>query len=205
MRYLLGGVCLIGLSAPVVAQEGPSFDCARAESSAETLICEDAELARLDRRVAERYSEALAAIRGLDAGAAEAESELRATQRGWIGGRDECWKAEDLRTCVADAYLRREGELVARWILEEPTSTAFWTCDGTPANEVVTIFFDTERPSLRFERGDSVDTGSLVPTGSGARYEGSFGRSIWIKGDAATYRDPDPDGTTYECTLARSE
>ncbi|NDW48087.1 MliC family protein [Ruegeria sp. PrR005] len=190
------------LASPVLAQEGPAFDCAKAQSDAETLICQDADLARLDRLVTGRYSAALDVVKGLDAGAEAAEKQLRAEQRGWIKGRDECWKAEDLRACVADSYLRREGELVARWMLEDPTGIAFWACGGNPANEVVTFFYATELPSVRFERGDSIDTGALAPTGSGSKYEGSFGRSIWIKGDSAMYRDPDPDGSEWDCVLS---
>ncbi len=190
------------VATPALGQESPSFDCAKAESSAEDLICADSDLAALDRRVAERFAAALETARGLDVGARAAEDELRAFQRGWIKGRDECWKADDLHDCVAFAYLRREGELVAEWLLQNPTAIAFWTCGGYPANEVVTYFFDTGLPSLRFERGDSIDTGVLVPTGSGSKYEASFGRSIWIKGEQATYREPDPDGTTYDCFLA---
>jgi len=90
-------------------------------------------------------------------------------------------------------------------MLEEPTGVSAWACGGNPANEVVTFFFDTTRPSVRFERGDTIDTGSLVRTASGSKYEGSFGRSIWIKGKAATYREPDPDGTTYECTRVKQD
>lgn len=190
---------------PALAHADPSFDCARATSSAENLICADAELARLDRLLADRYSAALKQVQALDVGASAAEDELRATQRGWIKGRDDCWKADSLRACVEDAYLRREGALVARWFLQDPVAVAYWSCGDTPANEVVIYHFDTTRPSIRFERGDAVDTGSLVPTGSGAKYEGSFGRSIWIKGGEATYRDADPDGTTYSCALARQE
>ena len=196
-------LAILALSGPALAEDAPSFDCAKAGSGAEELVCADAELARLDRRLAERFAAALAAAEALDSGAAEAVDLLRATQRGWIGGRDECWKAADLRECVAFSYLSREAALVGLWMLEEPSGTAFWTCAGNPANEVVTVFFDTELPSLRFERGDSVDTGTLTPTGSGARYDGSFGRYIWIKGDAATYRDPDPDGAEVDCVLAQ--
>ncbi|MHA3980058.1 MliC family protein [Halovulum sp. GXIMD14794] len=187
---------------PAHAQEGPSFDCAKAESGAEELVCGDAALAALDRRVAERYAAALEAVQGLDAGAAEAEDTLRATQRGWIGGRDECWKADDPRACVEWQYQRREAELVATWMLEEPTVTTFWACDGNPANEVVTMYFDTELPSLRFERGDQIDVGTLERTASGSKYAGSFGREIWIKGDEATYREPDPDGSSYQCVVS---
>jgi uncharacterized protein YecT (DUF1311 family) len=202
--HMIRGILLLPLLAalPALAEEGPSFDCARAESSAEALVCEDAELAALDLLVAERYAAALSVAEGLDAGAQQAVDDLRTYQRGWIKGRDDCWKADDLRACVEAAYLRREGELVAQWLLEEPTRTAFWSCGGNPANEVVTMFFATTLPSVRFERGDTIDTGSLVPTASGERYEGAFGRFIWIKVDEATYREPDPDGTEYQCVLA---
>ncbi|WP_138466813.1 lysozyme inhibitor LprI family protein [Poseidonocella sp. HB161398] len=193
---------VLALAGTAAAQEGPSFDCTAAESSAETLVCEDAALAALDRRVAERYAAALALAEGLDAGAEEAADDLRAYQRGWIKGRDECWKTDDLRACVEESYLRREAELVSQWMLEEPVGMATWICDGNPANEVVTIFYDTELPAVRFERGDTIDTGVVVRTGSGSRYDGSFGRYIWMKGHEATYRDPDPDGAEMSCTEA---
>jgi uncharacterized protein YecT (DUF1311 family) len=199
IRTLL--VLALPFAFPALAEEGPSFDCAKAESDAETLVCEDVDLAALDRLVADRYAAALAVAEGLDAGAQQAVDDLRAYQRGWITGRDDCWKAEDLRACVEAAYLRREGELVAQWLLDEPTGTAFWTCGGNPSNEVVTMFFETTLPSVRFERGDTIDTGSLSPTASGSRYDGSFGRFIWIRGNEATYREPDPDGTEYQCVL----
>lgn len=185
------GASLLVLSAlavsPARAAEGPSFDCAKAEGEAEELVCGDAALAALDRRLAERYAAALATAEGLDAGAQAAVDELRATQRGWIGGRNECWKADDARACVEEEYLRREGELVARYMLEEPSSKARWMCEDNPANELYTDFFDTELPSVRLEYGDGIDTGSLVRTGSGSRYDASFGRFIWMKGEEAQF------------------
>jgi len=165
----------------------PSFDCAKAQSEAETLICADAALAALDVSLSEHFQAALAAAQGLDANGQDVAETLKATQRGWIKGRDECWKAADLRDCVEFAYRRRDAELVTQWMLQEPVSTVFWSCDGNPANEVVTMFFDTDLPCIRFEHGD----------------EGSFGRSIWMKGDSATYRSPDPDGREYACVIRR--
>jgi uncharacterized protein len=189
------------LANPAFAQDGPSFDCAKAQSSVETLICADAVLAALDQRVSDRYADALAVVQGLDAGADEAEKSLRSSQRGWIKGRDDCWKGDDVKACVEDAYLMREAALVAQWMLEQPFNVATWMCGDTPANAVVTYFFDTPLPSVRFERGETIDVGTVVRTGSGAKYDGSFGRSIWMKGEAATYREADPDGTSYTCTL----
>lgn len=188
--------------APLSEQRGPSFECSEAESEAEKLVCSDPDLAALDWRLAERFEAAVKAVEGFGGDVEAAEAELRATQRGWVSGRDDCWKADDPHACVRDAYLRREGELVALYLLEAPASTVTWTCDGNPANELTTYFFDTEQPSVRIERGDTVDAGVLVPAASGSRYEASFGREIWVKGDEATYRDADPDGTTRTCVPA---
>lgn len=161
----------------------PSFDCAKAQSDAEALICEDDALATLDRRLADRFDAALQSAQALDSGAQAAVAELRAYQRGWIAGRNDCWKADDLRACVETAYLTREGELVARYGLEAPSAAATYVCEGNPANEVTLSFYDTELPSARIEYGDEVGTASLAPSGSGSRYEGANGRSLWLKGD----------------------
>lgn len=191
------------VTTPAIGQVGPSFDCGKAQSATEEIVCEDPELAALDRLVADRYGAALEAARQLSAGAQQAEDELRAYQRGWVKGRDDCWKADDLKDCVRSAYLRREAELVTQWMLEEPASITTWVCNGNPANEVVTYFYETTLPSVRFERGDTIDTGVLMPSSAGARYEGSFGRSISITEEAASYREADPDGTSYECVSDR--
>lgn len=184
-----------------MAQASPSFDCAKAGSSAEELVCKDDALADLDSRLAARFSAALDAAKSLDAGADAAVSELRATQRGWIGGRDECWKTENVRDCVENAYLRREAELVSAFMLEQPSATQSWICGGNPANEVYGMFFATELPSVRIEYGDSIDTGTLVRSGSGSRYIASFGRELWIKGDDATFVWQ--EGTEQTCTAAK--
>ena len=175
----------------------PSFDCSKAQSSAEELICADDKLASLDRRLAQRFGAALETVQSLDVGSEDAEKTLRATQRGWIKGRDECWKADNLRDCVMSAYLTRENELVTRWMLQSPASTVSYFCDGNRANEITAMFFDTELPSVRLEYGDSIDSGSLVRTASGSRYEATFGRSIWIKGSEAIVVWP--EGNEMSC------
>lgn len=195
---LIFTAAFLGASGPAFA--APSFDCTKAESRAEELVCSDDALAEIDVRLTDRFAAALDTIRSMDVGATAAEDTLRATQRGWIKGRDDCWKADDLRACVEASYLMREAELVAFWMLETPGSTAFWTC-STPADEIVTLFFDTQLPALRFEIGDRVSTASLVRSASGSRYAGDFGEEIWIKGDEALYRAPDPAGTEKTCTL----
>ncbi len=164
----------------------PSFDCAKAQSDAEALICQDEALATLDGRLADRLAAAQQSAEGRDTGAQEAVDELQASQRGWLAGRDDCGTAgtaDDLRACVEFAYLRREGQLVARYGLEAPSAAATYECEGDPANAVVVSFYDTELPSARVGYGGEVATASLAPSGSGSRYEGDSGLSLWLKGN----------------------
>lgn len=181
-----------------LAEEGPSFDCAKAESEATELVCRDAELAALDRRLAGVFSEALGVAEDLDAGAEEAVAELRAIERGWIGGRDDCRKVEDPRACVERAYLTREAELVAEWMLVEPFTEAAWACGEAPSQVVFVTYFDTELPGIRVEYEDEVAAMQLSPSGSGSRYDNSSGRYFWEKGAEAlfvweqTSADPEP-------------
>jgi uncharacterized protein len=142
-----------------LAQDGPAFDCSKAESSAEKLVCDDADLAALDRRLADRFAAAVDVAEGLDVDAEETTNTLRAMQRGWISGRDECWKEPDLRVCVETQYLQREAELVAEFMLEPPSETLELIC-GTRALTVDT--FATALPGVRVEEGDSVYIGAQL-------------------------------------------
>lgn len=183
MKFL--GILALFLVTSAAAAAGPSFDCAKAESSAEELVCADPALAETDLRLADVYARALEVVRGLDAGGEEAEATLKATQRGWIKGRDECWKAEDLRACVEQAYLMREAELVASWMLREPYAEAAWSCDGSGNPDVYVMYFDTTLPGIRLEYGDGIAVMQLTSAVSGTRYDGWFGDFFWEKGSEA--------------------
>jgi uncharacterized protein len=146
---------------------GPSYDCDGAKAnSIEEMICKDDELSSLDRKLSGVYT----------AAAKQATNEhppvLKAEQRGWIKGRNECWKADDKRTCVQDAYQLRIAELQARYRLVQENGPFRFICDENPVNEVIVTFFKTEPPTLIAERGDSVSLMYLQPSGSGAKYQG---------------------------------
>ncbi|HYQ72158.1 MAG TPA: MliC family protein [Gammaproteobacteria bacterium] len=146
---------------------GPSNDCAKAvPGSIEALVCEDDELSELDLKLSGVY--AAASVKAVN----EHPPVLKAEQRGWIKGRDDCWKSDDRRGCVRDAYLRRIAELQARYRLVDGNGPLRFTCDGNPASEVTVTFFRTEPPTLVAERGDSVSLMYLQPSGSGTRYAG---------------------------------
>ena len=112
MKSTFDNILSTGLLALTLTSTGyaatPSFDCAKASSDTEKLICDDPELADLDRSLAELYSVVLKNSSSDD------QKMLKAEQRGWIKGRDDCWKADDLRRCVADEYRYRIDQLKDR-------------------------------------------------------------------------------------------
>jgi len=86
----------------------PSFDCAKASHEVEELICKDAELASLDRSLADLYGVVL------KNSSASEQKTLKAEQRGWVKGRNDCWKSSDQRGCVKREYETRINELKDR-------------------------------------------------------------------------------------------
>ena len=155
-------------------QVSPSFDCAMAQGEVQQQICADPELAKLDQEMERVYRAALAV-------AADGADRLRASQRGVIKGRDECWKSDDLPACVAQVYRLRIAELQARYRLLEGDGPLFFQCGESPANELVITRYATQPATLIAERGDQVSLMYRQP-GDGIRY---FGRneSITFEGE----------------------
>lgn len=104
----------------------PSFDCAKASHEVELLICKDAELAELDNSLSSLYRVVLKHT------PASEQKRLKAEQRGWVKGRDDCWKDSDMRGCVLSEYrtridaLKDRGQSRASW--QGPASAT----PGTP-------------------------------------------------------------------------
>lgn len=145
----------------------PSFACGVVlPGSIEALICADAELAALDRKLAEVFT--AASKKAIN----ERPPLLKAQQRGWIKGRNDCWKNNNQRGCVQEAYSRRIVELQARYRLVRFNGPVRFVCDGNPANEVVATFFQSEPPTLIAERGDETSFMIVQHSGSGSRYMG---------------------------------
>lgn len=152
---------------------GPSFSCANVVAgSVETMVCNDAGLSLLDRKLAAVYGEALKAA------ATEQPPTLRAEQRGWIKGRDECAKNRSPRACVEEAYRRRIAELQALYRLLPATGPVTYLCNGNRGGEVVANYFATDPPTLVAQRGDSVSLMFLQPSASGAKYAGR-NETLW--------------------------
>ena len=93
---------LLFLAAPQSAVAAPSFDCAKASSRVEKLICSRPGLAQLDSDLADAYRTALRDVRW-----SSANRRIRAEQKEWIARRNRCDNAK----CLRRLYHTRIGAL----------------------------------------------------------------------------------------------
>lgn len=84
LRVILSFAIGVVLAPHSAVAQGPSFDCARANTAVEGAICGSAALSALDRQLASTYSARRAAL-----GPSERDR-LLAEQRSWLGIRDRC-------------------------------------------------------------------------------------------------------------------
>jgi uncharacterized protein len=142
----------------------PSFDCAKAASEAEKLVCTDAELAALDRQLATRY--------------AEAKDADPAMQRGWVKGRDECWKADDVRLCVLESYRTRLVELAIHAPGLVVPKAVEYRCDDNSKPFTMTFYNDLDPAAAVMTWGNDQAIVFPQPAASGAKY-GRSGIEYW--------------------------
>ena len=114
-KYILYSLVL--LTASSVHANQPSFDCSKVEKeSCEAIICASDKLMGLDRELSHVYKQALVK--------APKEDMLKAYQRGWIKGRNECWKVKDAEIYMAELYQQRIQELKEKYQLKDDKKQA---------------------------------------------------------------------------------
>jgi len=120
----------------------PSFDCSQSGlKTIEKLICSNSHLIDLDRELSRIYSESLILAKN------QKSFNLKAEQRGWIKGRDDCWKSADQQACTVKSYEMRIAELQARYRLVVYKGPIIYTCDDDSANNIAVMFFQTLPPT----------------------------------------------------------
>jgi uncharacterized protein len=143
----------------------PAFDCAEAEGQVQQLVCSDNELAALDRQLAIAYQAAQETLPPDELPLAKAR------QRGWIKGRDDCWKADDVSQCVVTAYQTRIVELQIATGQFSPSATVSLDCDSSIHMPFFAAFYnDTSPPSVVLTRGTEQTIAFIARSGSGSRY-----------------------------------
>jgi uncharacterized protein len=153
----------------------PSFNCQDdALVTVEKMICQSAELANWDNKLAKVFKQAKVVSKEPTPGPGFLQTE----QRGWIKGRNECWKSGDVSQCVSERYIRRIAELQARYHLVSSKGPIRFQCADSPMDELVVSYFDTEPRTLISERGDTVSLMYQTISASGAKYQGR-NESFW--------------------------
>ncbi len=196
MNLLLNSLFSSLLIATAPANQKPSFDCAKAQSSAEKMVCQNAELAALDREVARLYHLALTGPHINP----ERKKELTAMQIGWIKGRDDCWKASNKKQCIIDHYVIRAHELRQAYFDARSQDNKGITvgpfalkCKGI--NAEISLSYINSHPGYAYLTW--LNEHSLVlkqaPSGSGARYSAKLDDGqyeFWTKGNQASLTTP---------------
>lgn len=177
--------------APVPPPTGPvtpSFDCAKAESEAEKLVCADYGLAALDNRLAEVYAAELAKP--------GASKDLAAYQRGWVKERDDCWKADDKKRCVEESYRTRIAYLQINSPGAMAATAVEFKCNDDSKPFTMAYYNDLDDRPAVITLGNDQAIVFPQPAASGAKY-GRNGITFWEhQGKAAV----DFFGITLECT-----
>ncbi|HSD18289.1 MAG TPA: MliC family protein [Thermomonas sp.] len=150
----------IGQQAPAEAAT-PSFDCSKSPGEFEQMVCKDPALAALDRQLADTFAQALAK--------AADKATLRASERGWIKGRDDCWKADDKAACVRDAYIVRIVDLRIQNGLVVIPSAVEYRCNDN-AKPFTATFYNDEPRAVVLTWGDDQAIVPAAASASGARY-----------------------------------
>jgi len=181
----------------------PSFDCAKAQSSAEEAVCSSDALAALDLELARLY-EAASGGPNMDA---DGLATLKATQRGWIKGRDACWTSDmGVPLCTANEYAFRISELRQGYAdarAEEGASLGPvpYRCDGRE-DTISATFVNTLEPMVVLRWGENAVVLPQVVAASGAKYASDawYGGPalFWTKGREAQFAAPGGDDTSCQ-------
>jgi len=177
-RVLLvgAGVSALLVASLATAQEGPSFKCSeKMASSVEDLICKNPDLAAQDRKLAAAYDAALKK-------AGNGAKTLKAEQRGWIKGRDECWKSDDKQACIRDSYSQRTVEIQAGYGLVAGKGPITFDCGDK--GTISATFYQTDPSSLIASYKGQRSLMIAVQSGSGVHYTGQ-NESFWEHQGAA--------------------
>lgn len=183
-----------GSSAPPAATQSPSFDCTKAQSEAEKLVCGDARLAALDRQLAALYKRVQTSPDELD---------IAAEQRGWIKGRDACSRAVDPHRCLVESYQTRLVELTINGGGIQVPAKVEYRCDDNSKPVTAVFYNDIDPTAAVVSWGNDQAIVFPVPV---TREENNGGRWGREGVDLRTHNDRTTlefYGTTLQCQIAK--
>lgn len=193
MRLLAAMVAALLLSAcgsntTHPAMTAGALDCAKPANAAQQLVCNDPQLADLDRRLQTAYQQALARP-GAD------RTALTAAQNSWASVRDRCTPNADMRTCILEAYQTRLVQLALTdpGTVKPPVIT--YQCPAGFGPLTAQFYNQFDPPTAVLDWKGNQEILFIQPSGSGARY-GRQGSEYWEHQGEVTL---DFNGTEFVC------
>jgi uncharacterized protein len=173
----------------------PSFNCDKPANDAEAMICKDDQLAALDRETDRLFRLA----RDGKSITPDQRKELVAIERGFIKGRDDCWKDSDPRACVVTNYVTRISELRQDYpdtrsgdAMGASVGPFAVRCPGIDA-DIAASFINIDPMYAYLSWPDNALVFTQAQSGSGARYTATTASGtaeFWQKGPEATLTLP---------------
>ena len=197
------------------APSSPVFNCDGVKPMVEQMICKDMDLMIFDHTLNNVYKSSLEAVSKLTSKKDKkaAKSRLVAIQRGWIKGRNDCWKEQEkAQSCVTLSYLQRIVTLQAEWgLVRENKQIIRFVCENDDRNEFYATYLNLILPVVIVERGDSRDvfieniasqkTEANDNKINGRYFSGTFGNQLTFFETAATLRWRNEK---FDCRIASS-
>ena len=164
----------------------PSFNCKKAKSIVEMRICQSSELSDLDREMFEVYQKVKDIL-------------PKGDQKRWLKRRNSCVTSSHFDRCLADAYRTRIDALHQKgqdYSARQRSSggggdeRVEYQCNTSDLDMLVAEYHNggkSPKVSLRFDfKGKPIHKNlRIVPSGSGAKYQGK-GVSFWDHHGEAT-------------------
>ena len=191
IRLAMTRAALFAVASSAFAQTAPSFDCTKAATSVEKLICGDSELASLDDKLAGLYGAALK----------KEPANQRAPQREWLQQRNACASSSQIRQCIFESYQRRIAAVQIESVMLPAPKPVGFACKGPDGVKPMSVaYYNDLDPAAALLTFDGNRVVMLVePSGSGARY-GAPGVEFWEHQGEAKFTW---HGAQYTCKPVR--
>ena len=107
-KPVMAMLLVLGAGGAALAQERPSFDCAKADNAIDRAICKNGELAKTDREMVAAYTALLNKLNGA------AKDDLVKDQVRWVANRNRaCRDPDSIDDCLKNRYASRIKNLRA--------------------------------------------------------------------------------------------
>ena len=128
---------------------------------------------------------------------------MKVEQIGWVKGRNDCWKGQDMRECTKGNYIDRIVVLQATYRLVKSGPPETFQCDD--GSKIVVTSVETDPQTVWLERGNLKILATFYPD---SEKPGYYGQNVtfWRKENEASvewYDTAERKNRNFQCNIAR--